>query len=162
MRTPRRRARPRPKPNSKLADYEIAIGPNTGYYLPQFEEFDAGGSKRRLALAGVLRDDALVLLPQDVAARHAQPGLSWRMIVIVVAGSRRHRRGRAAGAAAHDRGIVIGLLLVAPWILLPMYANALYWRHIRKLIERRRAPSRSSPRSARRGSSATAAPARAP
>ena len=31
---------------------------------------------------------------------------------------------------------VLLLLLILPSILLPIYANALYWRHVRKLIER--------------------------
>jgi type IV pilus assembly protein PilA len=31
--------------------------------------------------------------------------------------------------------IITAVLLIAPWILLPIYANAIYWRHIRKLID---------------------------
>ena len=40
---------PTPAPSTpeeqRTADYESAIGPNTGYYLTRFAEFDAGESK---------------------------------------------------------------------------------------------------------------------
>ena len=64
---------PAPAPSTpeeqRIADYESAIGPNTGYYLKRF----AGIRRRRveggLALAGVLRDFRLVHLSQDVGRR---------------------------------------------------------------------------------------------
>ena len=52
-------AAPGASPEQKqMADYELAVGTNTDYFLPKFEEFDNGGSQARLALAGVLRDVA--------------------------------------------------------------------------------------------------------
>ena len=50
--------------------------------------------------------------------------------------------GIAAGAAGTENaagamvtvGIVLGVLIAAPWFILPMYANSLYWRHINKVI----------------------------
>jgi len=117
----------------RLADYESAIGPNSGYYLKYFEQFDAGESRaswnwpaffvsswwclyRKMWLWGILT----LLWP-------------WIMFFVfsIVVGI-----AAAATKSAPIAAIVIcSLILIAPYFLLPIYANAFYWRHINRLIE---------------------------
>lgn len=109
-------------------DYELAIGPNCGYYLPKFEQFDQGGSLvgwhwpaffvtswwylyRKMYGIGVLN----LVLP---------------VIVLIVAGI----VYGILKPSPWTIGILTFVLLVAQSFVLSMYANALYWRHIRKVI----------------------------
>jgi len=113
--------------------YETAIGRNSGYYLPRFEEFDRGGSKlgwhwpaffvtsfwflyRKMWVPGILN---LVY-----------PWVMTVVLTIVVAVF-----SQAFKAHPVLFGVLAWLVLAAPSILLPMFANAIYWRHIRGLIE---------------------------
>jgi type IV pilus assembly protein PilA len=123
---------PQPE-NQRTADYETAIGPNTGYYLPRFEEFDAGGPKvgwhwpaffvttpwflyRKMWLVGILNvvyPFALLIFCSIISALLAD-SLAANPLIFAA---------------------VFLLLLATPWFLLPMFANALYWRHVRNLID---------------------------
>jgi type IV pilus assembly protein PilA len=130
---PAAEAAPASAEEQRSADYQVAIGPNSGYYLPRFEEFDRGGSAvgwhwpaffvttpwflyRKMYLPGILNivyPFALLILCSIASAFlikpiQAHPGLF---------------------------GLVFLALLAAPWFLLPMYANALYHRHIGKVID---------------------------
>jgi type IV pilus assembly protein PilA len=116
--------------DQRRSDYEAAIGPNSGYYLKYFEQFDAGESRagwhwpaffvgawwclyRKLWLPGIL-------------------ALVWPFILSFILGI-------AFAIIRPPPAAMIGvgaLLLFAPYILLPIYANSIYWAHIRKLIER--------------------------
>ncbi len=108
-------------------DYELAVGPNTDYYLPKFERFDVGGSKvgwhwpaffvtswwfiyRKMFGLGILN-------------------LCVPLIVLIVSGI-------AAAAKLPDAavGVLAFVLLVAPSFLFSMFASALYWRHVQKVI----------------------------
>jgi len=112
----------------RRADYEAAIGPNSGYYLKYFEQFDAGESKagwnwsafllppwwciyRKLWLAGIL-------------------GLVWPWILgltlLIPYAFSRPPLVLTVGIGA--------VLLVTPYILLAVFANSLYWRHVQGLI----------------------------
>lgn len=119
--------------NQRTADLETAIGPNAGYYLPRFEQFASGGSKvswhwpaffvttpwflyRKMWLIGILNvvyPFALLIFFSIVSAVVLSSG-SVHPVVL---------------------GVVFLVLLAAPWFLLPMFANALYYRHILGLID---------------------------
>src|SRR5262245_54965164 len=114
----------------RLADYEAAIGPNSGYYLKYFEQFDAGESQtswhwpaffasswwclyRKMWLWGILT-------------------LVWPLILGVLLAI-------IFGVTQPGPAVMVGLglvLLFAPYFLLPIFANSLYWKHINRLIER--------------------------
>lgn len=114
---------------SQLSDYEAAIGPNTGYYLKRFEDLDAGGPR-----AGWHWPAFFATPFWFVYRKMWLPGLLaffWPFIAIVVG---------SILLAVLRPGLVVGillfvLLLAAPPILLPIFANAIYWRHVRRLIE---------------------------
>lgn len=116
----------------RLADYEAAIGPNSGYYLKYFEAFDAGESRaswhwpaffvpsfwfmfRKMWLPGILT-------------------LLWPVIAYFVLGIALIAIAAATKAVPVTAMIVGGLVFIAPYFVIPIYANALYWRHVRKLI----------------------------
>ena len=118
----------------RTADYEAAIGPNTGYYLKYFEAFDAGESRatwhwpaffvtswwflyRKMWLPGIL-------------------SLAYPWVLLFVLGIAAAILFAAPNPPVVAVSVVAGLLIIAPYILLPIYANSLYWRHIRGLIER--------------------------
>ena len=119
--------------NPRLEDYRVAIGRNTEYYLPRFEALEAGGSKigwnwpafffttpwflyRKMWLVGILN----VVYPFAL-------GFFGGIISALLAGVVR--------ATPMLFGVIFLLLLAAPWVLLPMYANALYHRHIADLVD---------------------------
>ncbi|MEO8061542.1 MAG: pilin [Pseudomonadota bacterium] len=123
-----------PPDNPRIADYETAIGPNVEYYLPRFEEFEAGGSQlswhwpaffattpwflyRKMWLVGVLN-----LVYPFVLTFFCSIAFAFLI------GSRQ--------ANPVIFGVLFLVLLAAPWFVLPMFANALYWRHIRNLVDR--------------------------
>ena len=120
--------------NQRLEDYRLAIGPNTAYYLPRFEELEAGGPAmswhwpaffvttpwflyRKMWLVGILNVvyPFLVLIFGGIAA-------------VLLAG--------LIQTTPLLFSVILLLLLAAPWFLLPMYANALYFRHVRNLIDK--------------------------
>jgi type IV pilus assembly protein PilA len=123
-------AAPSTPEGQRLADYEAAIGPNSGYYLKYFEQFDGGESKaswhwpaffvnswwclyRKMWLPGIL----LLLWP-------------WILAFVL---------SIAFAITQPPPAVMIGiggLLLFTPYILMPIFANALYWRHINGLISR--------------------------
>jgi type IV pilus assembly protein PilA len=112
----------------KMADYDLAIGPNRDYYLPKFEDLDKGASQlgwhwpaffvtswwflyRKMYGVGVLN-------------------LFSPLIALIIFGI-----FAAVADPSPTVAVVVGLLLLAaPSFLLAMYANALYWRHIKKVI----------------------------
>ena len=110
------------------ADYEAAIGPNTGYYLPRFRDFDAGESQVGWHWPAFFATSGWFLYRKLWAV--GLLNLFWPLIVIIltviVAVTMRPQTGLTLGLFA--------LLLVLPSILLPMYANAIYWRRTRRLI----------------------------
>ncbi len=123
-------AAPRPEtPEAQLkADYEAAIGPNTGYYLKYFEDLDAGGSK-----AGWHWPAFFVTTFWFIYRKMWLPGILnffWPIIAIIIGGILMAVLGITAGI------VIYLLLLAAPSILLPIYANAIYRRHIHQLVER--------------------------
>ena len=118
----------------RLCDYEAAIGPNTGHYLKYFEAFDGGESRagwhwpaffatpwwfiyRKMWMPGILS----LVYPWILA-------IVLGIVFAILFATRNPPVGAMVGIAS--------LLLIAPYVLLPIYANALYWRHIRRLIER--------------------------
>jgi Tfp pilus assembly major pilin PilA len=127
-------AAPSTPEQQRQSDYEAAIGPNSGYYLKYFEQFDAGESKaswhwpaffvtsfwflyRKMYLPGIL-----VLL---------WPWIAMFVMAMVV--------GVAAAASKEPPVVLIVvclLVIAAPYFVLPVFANSMYWRHINKLISR--------------------------
>jgi type IV pilus assembly protein PilA len=123
-------AAPRPEtPEAQLkADYEAAIGPNTGYYLKHFEDLDAGGSK-----AGWHWPAFFATTFWFVYRKMWVPGILnffWPIIAIVIGGILMAVLGVTVGI------VIYLLLLAAPSLLLPIYANAIYRRHVHRLVER--------------------------
>jgi type IV pilus assembly protein PilA len=117
-------------PEAQLqADYEAAIGPNTGYYLSKFEAFDAGQSKASWHWPAFFVTSCWFLY-----RKMWLPGLlnlAYPFILSFVLGI-------AFGVAKPPIPVMVGLslvLLVLPSILLPIFANAIYWRHIHNLID---------------------------
>ena len=112
----------------RTADYEAAIGPNTGYYLSRFADFDAGGSKVGWNWPAFFATSGWFLYRKLWAV--GVLNLAWPLIVIIltviVSVAIRPTNNLALGGFA--------LLLVLPSFLLPAYANAIYWRRVRKLI----------------------------
>jgi len=122
-------AAPDASPEQKqLADYELAVGPNRDYYVSKFEEFDKGGSQigwhwpaffvtswwflyRKMFGLGILN-------------------LFYPFIAMIVLGI---LIGVAKPPQAVSTVLTI-LVLIAPSVLLSMYASALYWRRVRKVI----------------------------
>jgi hypothetical protein len=132
-------AAPRPEtPEAqRKVDYESAIGPNTGYYLKYFEDFDAGESK-----AGWHWPAFFVTTLWFVYRKMWLPGMLnffWPIISLIVGAI-------LVGVLGVTAGIVLYLLLLAaPAILLPMFAKAIYWRHVHTLVERLPPPVAASP-----------------
>lgn len=112
----------------KLSDYELAIGRNAHYYLPKFESYDAGGSTagwhwpaffatsgwylyRKMWLWGLLN-------------------LFFPFILSIVVG--------LAAALLKLSPNATSFAMFGGWfleqILLTVFANALYWRHINGVI----------------------------
>jgi type IV pilus assembly protein PilA len=112
----------------KLTDYELAVGRNTDYYLPKFERYDGGASTagwnwpaffvtsgwylyRKMWLWGLLN-------------------LFFPLIALIATG--------ILAALLKSQSAAIGFLFFALWfaeqMLLTIFANALYWRHINGVI----------------------------
>jgi Tfp pilus assembly major pilin PilA len=122
----------------KLSDYEMAIGPNAGYFLPKFEEYDKGASKLGWNWPAFFVTTPWFLYRKMWGWGMGNVAWFWGMLTFVGPVA----IGIAAGAAGKDNettamvtvAVIVGLLMMAPWFILPMYANALYWRHINKVI----------------------------
>jgi type IV pilus assembly protein PilA len=113
----------------KLNDYSVAVGTNTDYFLPKFEDFDNGGSRlgwnwpaffitgpyflyRKMWLAGFLY-------------------IFYPLILVIPLAFLAAAMPESAGAIA-GLGVV---LYFTSWIVLPMYANSFYWAKIKGLIK---------------------------
>jgi type IV pilus assembly protein PilA len=112
----------------KLSDYELAIGRNVAYYLPKFESYDAGGSTiswhwpaffvtsgwylyRKMWLWGLLN-----LFFPFIAS------IAVGMLAALL---------KLSGAAV---GFAMLAAIFVEQILLTVFANALYWRHVDGII----------------------------
>jgi type IV pilus assembly protein PilA len=119
---------PLPPEQQRLADYELAIGPNTEYYLPRFESFDSGGSR-----GGWHWPAFFVTAPWYLYRKMYLPGVlmllyPWFALIIISIVV-------AASQPSPAVGTVLGLaIFLAPSILLALYANSIYHRHIAKVI----------------------------
>jgi len=127
-------AAPSTPEGQRLADYEAAIGPNSGYYLKYFEQFDGGESKvswhwpaffvsswwwlyRKMWLWGILT-------------------LVWPWIVFFVIAIAAGVSASASKSAPIAVIAIGAILMIVPYFVLPIFANALYWRHVNGLIQR--------------------------
>jgi type IV pilus assembly protein PilA len=112
----------------KIVDYELAVGSNTGYYLPKFEHFDNNGSLagwhwpaffftsgwylyRKMWLWGLLN----LLFPFIMA------------VVVGIVAALLKVQSAATGF------LMLGAMFVEQ-ILLTIFANALYWKHVNGVI----------------------------
>jgi type IV pilus assembly protein PilA len=124
----------------KRADYELAIGQNAEYFLPKFEEFDKGGSKLGWNWPAFFVTTPWFLYRKMWGWGMGNLAYFWGILTFIGPMA----LGIAAGAAAKGSevsamvtvGIVIGVLLLIPAFLLPMFANALYWGHLNKMMEK--------------------------
>jgi type IV pilus assembly protein PilA len=113
----------------QTADYELAIGRNVDYYLPKFQSYDSGGGQaswnwpaffftspwylyRKMWLWGLLNLFG--------------PWFALMFVSVALAAMR---------ASAAVSTVVVLAIFVLPWIGLTVFANALYWRRIRKVID---------------------------
>ncbi len=108
-------------------DYELAVGPNTDYDLPKFERFDVGGSKVGWQWPAVCVTSWWFIYRKMFGLGILN--LCVPLIVLIVSGI-------AAAAKLPDAavGVLAFVLLVAPSFLFSMFASALYWRHVQKVI----------------------------
>ena len=118
----------------RIADYEVAIGPNRDYYLPRFEAFDRGSSKADWNWPAFF-----VTTPWFLYRKMWLPGilnLAYPFVLMFVLGIAAAFLSKPIQAHPGLFGLLLLALLAAPWVLLPIFANALYWRHVRNLIDR--------------------------
>ena len=114
----------------RIADYEAAIGPNTGYYLKHFADFDAGESKIGWHWPAFFATSGWFVYRKMWAIGILN--LAWPLICLVAAALIGALAGRPAGLQLAAFSFLA--LLFLPTILLPVFAKALYWRHIKRLI----------------------------
>jgi type IV pilus assembly protein PilA len=124
--------------NQKRADYETAIGQNAEYYLPKFEEFDRGGSKLGWNWPAFFATTPWFCYRKMWGWGMGNIAWFWGILTFVAP--------IAVGIAAASAGegdptaaiikvcALLGVLMVIPWVVLPMFANALYWRRINQVI----------------------------
>jgi hypothetical protein len=121
----------------KSAEYELAVGPNNDYYIPKFESYDQGGSK-----VGWHWPAFFATSPWFLYRKMYGPGilnLAYPIIALIVL-----LILFGILQPPNTVMIVLGVLVIAaPWFLFPMFANALYWKHINKVI--RTVPSSFAP-----------------
>jgi type IV pilus assembly protein PilA len=118
----------------RIADYRVAIGPNADYYLPRFETFDQGGSRLRWNWPAFF-----VTSPWFMYRKMWLPdilNLVYPFLLCFVAGIASAFLIDSIKAHPVAFAALFLVLLAVPWFLLPMFANAIYWHHIRGLIER--------------------------
>lgn len=112
----------------RASDYELAVGPNNDYYLPKFEQFDQGGST-----AGWHWPAFFATSPWFLYRKMYGPGvfiLLYPLIALILCAI-------IYGILRPSTNVMIAigiLVFAAPWFLFPIYANALYWKHIKKVI----------------------------
>lgn len=112
----------------KVADYELAIGRNASYYLPKFESYDAGGSTVGWNWPAFLVPSAWCFYRKMFLWGFLN--LFFPFITLMLVGlvsALLNMPPLLTGA------LVIGALLIE-WVLLAVFANALYWQHISGLI----------------------------
>jgi type IV pilus assembly protein PilA len=114
----------------RLSDYEAAVGPNREYYLPKFEQYDEAGTSASWHWPAFF-----VTSPWFIYRKMWLPGIlniayPWLLTLVMA----------IVAAAAKLPPVVTGglylLLLAAPSFVLAAYANPMYYRHVRKLIDR--------------------------
>ena len=118
----------------RIAEYEVAIGPNSDFYLPRFEVFDKGGSQ-----LGWNWPAFFATSPWFMYRKMWVPGilnLFYPYLLCIVAAIASAFLINSIKANPLVFAALFLLLLAAPWFLLPMFANAIYWRHVRGLVER--------------------------
>lgn len=121
----------------RKTDYEAAIGPNLGYYLKHFESLDAGGPR-----AGWHWPAFFVTSYWFIYRQMWLPGLLsffWPVISLIASTIFMSVLGKTTGV------ILCLLFLVAPTILLPIFANAIYWHHVHRRIAHLRPDIAASP-----------------
>jgi type IV pilus assembly protein PilA len=124
--------------NQKRVDYETAIGQNADYYLPKFEEFDKGGSQLGWNWPAFFATSPWFCYRKMWGWGMGNVAWFWGILTFVAPIS----IGIAAASATETNsysgvitvGIVMAVLLAIPWFVLPMFANALYWRRINSVI----------------------------
>jgi type IV pilus assembly protein PilA len=112
-----------------LNDYSVAVAKNTDYFLPKFERFDSGGSR-----VGWNWPAFFITGPYFLYRKMWLPGFlyifyPWILMIPL---------GIVVALIPTSAAVIVGigfLLYFASWILLPMYANSLYWSKIRGLID---------------------------
>jgi type IV pilus assembly protein PilA len=127
-------AAPATAEEQRMSDYQAAIGPNREYYLPRFEEFDRAGSA-----IGWHWPAFFATSPWFLYRKMWLPGilnLVYPFVLLIVCSIGAAFLIRPIQAHPVIFSLLLLALLAAPWFLLPMYANVLYWRHIGRLIEK--------------------------
>ncbi len=155
MENPDKEAGPTPvtPDGQRFADYEPAIGPNAAYYLPRFVEFDQGASR-----LGWNWPAFFATSPWFLYRKMWVPGLLnliFPIIVCFLAGIGAAILAGPVKAHPVPFAAALLLLLAVPWFVLPMFANAIYWRHVRESIDKipllEQAPDKRAAHLARHG-----------
>jgi len=109
--------------------YRAAVGERKAhYYVPLFQRFDQPGSKRVSWNWPAFFVSFLWMLYRRMYAAAILYWFAWPIVLVMVGGLISALLGPLAG------GITYALLIVAQWILVPMFANALYHWHVRDRI----------------------------
>lgn len=121
-----------------VSNYESTVGKRWGYYRPRFERFAAGGwlSWNWAAFFGTLAWLRYRGLHAWSWAYFfiSTPFLLALMLVAMSASDACERAlAEATGSLA---GLVMAALLVLGWFVPPLFANRLYFAHVRSLAER--------------------------
>ena len=126
--------------SQKRTDYELAIGQNADYYVPKFEEFDKGGSKLGWHWPAFFVTSPWFLYRRMWGWGMGNLAYFWGILTFIgpiALGIAAAAAGKGSEISAMVTvGVVIGLLLLIPALLLPMFANALYWSHLNKMMDR--------------------------
>jgi type IV pilus assembly protein PilA len=112
------------------ADYEAFIGPEkSGYYVPIFERFDAGGSSAAWNLpAALFTSWWMIYRGMYLWGLLVYPILNWIFMALLSS-----LLGVALGKSGFGSGYLIGI--PSSMLLAGLYANKLFHHHVRKKIE---------------------------
>jgi len=118
----------------RTAEYEVAVGPKADFYLPRFKVFEAGGSQLSWNWPAFFATS-----PWFFYRKMWVPGilnLFYPFALFIVASIASAFLIDSIKAYPLPFAALFLVLLAAPWFILPMFANAIYWRHVRGLVER--------------------------
>jgi len=114
--------------DARSADYDAVIGPRADYYRPRFEDYDANGTSLSWNWPAFFLTTIWFVyrrMWRIGAINLVYPFIVWYGAMFLA---------RHGWTSPNATGGAVLILLPLPWILLPAFANALYWRRVRSLL----------------------------